>query len=49
MAINRRHPWILQLLLTRPPLEPGQLDWLERGSLIQQATPLTMAEKRGSS
>jgi hypothetical protein len=38
----------LQLLLTRPPLEPGQLDWLERGSLIQQATPLTMAEKRGS-
>lgn len=47
MAIYRRHPWILQLPLTRPPLEPGQLDWLERGLLIQQATPLTMAEKMG--
>jgi hypothetical protein len=47
MAIYRRHPWILQLPLTRPPLEPGQLDWLERGLLIQQTTPLTMAEKMG--
>jgi AcrR family transcriptional regulator len=47
MAIYRRHPWILQLPLTRPPLEPGQLDWLERGLLIQQATPLTDAEKMG--
>jgi AcrR family transcriptional regulator len=47
MAIYRRHPWILQLPLTRPPLEPGQLDWLERGLLIQQATPLTNAEKMG--
>jgi AcrR family transcriptional regulator len=45
MAIYRRHPWILQLPLTRPPLEPGQLDWMERGLVIQQATPLTMAEK----
>jgi AcrR family transcriptional regulator len=47
MAIYRQHPWILQLPLTRPPLEPGQLNWLERGLLIQQATPLTMAEKIG--
>jgi AcrR family transcriptional regulator len=47
MAIYRRHPWILQLPVTRPPLEPGQLDWLERGLLVQQATPLTMAEKMG--
>lgn len=47
MALYRRHPWILLLPLTRPPLEPGQLDWLERGLLIQQSTPLTMAEKLG--
>jgi AcrR family transcriptional regulator len=47
MALYRRHPWILQLPLTRPPLDPGQLDWLERGLLIQQSTPLTMAEKLG--
>jgi AcrR family transcriptional regulator len=47
MALYRRHPWILQLPLTRPPLDPGQLDWLERGLRIQQSTPLTMAEKVG--
>ena len=47
MALYRRHPWILQLPLTRPPLDPGQLDWLERGLQIQQSTPLTMAEKVG--
>jgi AcrR family transcriptional regulator len=47
MAIYRRHPWILQVPLTRPPLEPGQLGWLERGLLIQQSMPLTMAEKMG--
>jgi hypothetical protein len=28
----RRHLWILQMPLTRPPLEPGQLDW--RGAWI---------------
>jgi AcrR family transcriptional regulator len=47
MAIYRQHPWILQLPLTRPPLEPGQLEWLERGLRVQQATPLTMTEKMG--
>jgi AcrR family transcriptional regulator len=47
IALYRRHPWILQLPLTRPPLDPGQLDWLERGLLIQQSTPLTAAEKLG--
>jgi AcrR family transcriptional regulator len=47
MALYRRHPWILQLPLTRPPLDPGQLDWLERGLQIPQSTPLTMAEKVG--
>jgi AcrR family transcriptional regulator len=47
MALYRRHPWILQLPVTRPPLDPGQLDWLERGLLIQQSTPLTFAEKVG--
>jgi AcrR family transcriptional regulator len=47
MALYRRHPWILQVPLTRPPLDPGQLDWLERGLHIQQSTPLTMAEKVG--
>jgi AcrR family transcriptional regulator len=47
MALYRRHSWILQLPVTKPPLDPGQLDWLERGLLIQQSTPLTVAEKLG--
>jgi AcrR family transcriptional regulator len=47
MALYRRHPWILQLPVTKPPLDPGQLDWLERGLLIQQSTPLTVEEKLG--
>ena len=46
-ALYRRHPWILQLPQTRPPLDPGQLDWLERGLLVQQSTPLTMEERLG--
>jgi AcrR family transcriptional regulator len=48
MELYRRHPWILQLPVTRPPLDPGQLDWLERGLSIQQSTPLTVAEKVGT-
>jgi AcrR family transcriptional regulator len=47
MALYRRHPWILQLPLTRPPLDPGQLDWLESGLLVQQSTPLAIEEKLG--
>jgi AcrR family transcriptional regulator len=47
MALYRRHPWILQLPVTRPPLDPGQLDWLERGLLIQESTRLTIAERLG--
>ena len=47
MALYQRHPWILQLPVSKPPLDPGQLDWLERGLLIQQSTPFTVAEKLG--
>jgi AcrR family transcriptional regulator len=45
MAIYRHHPWILQLPITGPPLEPGQLAWLESGLRAQQDTALTPAEK----
>jgi AcrR family transcriptional regulator len=45
MAIYRRHPWILHLPITGPPLEPGQLAWLESGLRAQQDTALTPAEK----
>jgi AcrR family transcriptional regulator len=45
MAIYRRHPWILHLPISGPPLEPGQLAWLESGLRAQQDTALTPAEK----
>jgi AcrR family transcriptional regulator len=45
MAIYRRHPWILHLPVAGPPLEPGQLAWLESGLRAQQDTALTPAEK----
>jgi AcrR family transcriptional regulator len=30
-AVYYRHPWILQIAAGRPPLEPGQLAWLDAG------------------
>jgi AcrR family transcriptional regulator len=45
MAVYRRHPWVLHLPMTGPPLEPGQLAWLESGLRAQQDTALTPAEK----
>ena len=45
MALYTRHPWILQLPVTRPPLEPGQLDWLEQGLRVQQSSPLPLEDK----
>lgn len=30
-ALYYAHPWILQVVADRPPLEPGQLAWLDRG------------------
>ena len=45
MELYTRHPWILQLPVSRPPLEPGQLDWLEQGLRVQQSSPLPLADK----
>lgn len=45
MAIYRRHPWILRLPANRPPLEPGQLTWLEAGLRAQHGTPLTAGDR----
>lgn len=30
-TVYLRHPWILQIAVSGPPREPGQLAWLERG------------------
>lgn len=45
MELYTRHPWVLQLPITRPPLEPGQLDWLEQGLRVQQSSPLPLEAK----
>jgi len=39
-AVYYRHPWILQLVAGRPPLEPGQLAWLDAGLRTLHATRL---------
>ena len=44
-AVYLRHPWVLQITGTSPPLEPGQLAWLDRGLAALRATRLRPAEK----
>jgi AcrR family transcriptional regulator len=44
-AVYYRHPWILQIAAGRPPLEPGQLAWLESGLRGLRKTRLRPAEK----
>lgn len=39
------HPWILQVTAGRPPLDPGQLSWLDRGLAALGGTPLTHGER----
>jgi AcrR family transcriptional regulator len=44
-AVYLRHPWALQISGSSPPLEPGQLAWLDRGLATLRATRLHPAEK----
>ncbi|GGN03837.1 AcrR family transcriptional regulator [Actinoplanes campanulatus] len=44
-AVFHRHPWILQVSAGRPPLEPGQIAWLDRGLSAFDGTPLTSRER----
>ncbi|GIF11872.1 TetR/AcrR family transcriptional regulator [Actinoplanes teichomyceticus] len=39
------HPWILQASAGRPPLEPGQLAWLDRGLSALAGTSLSHRER----
>lgn len=39
------HPWILQVTAGRPPLEPGQLGWLDRGLSALEGTSLNHADR----
>jgi AcrR family transcriptional regulator len=44
----RKHPWILQIPVTEPPLSPHQLDWMESALRAFDSTPLTAGEKLSS-
>ncbi|RKR87933.1 TetR family transcriptional regulator [Micromonospora pisi] len=44
-AVYYRHPWILQITAGHPPLEPGQLAWLDCGLRTLTGTRLDPQEK----
>ncbi|MCY1074243.1 TetR/AcrR family transcriptional regulator [Archangium lansingense] len=44
-ALYYRHPWILQITPGRPPLEPGQLAWLDCGLGTMAGIGLSPHEK----
>jgi AcrR family transcriptional regulator len=45
LAVFRRHPWMLQIPLAGPPMEPGQLMWLECGLRTLNGTGLSPVER----
>jgi AcrR family transcriptional regulator len=45
LAVYLDHPWILNVPLTGPPLEPGQLVWLETALRTLGGTALPPADK----
>lgn len=44
-AVYYRHPWILQITAGRPPLEPGQLAWLDAALRVLADIKLRPDEK----
>ncbi|MBC6462259.1 TetR/AcrR family transcriptional regulator [Actinomadura sp. HBU206391] len=45
LALLRRHPWILRIPISGPPLTPNAIMWLERGLRILGGTGLAESEK----
>ena len=46
-TVYLRHPWILQVAVSGPPREPGQLAWLERGLRALAHTNLPPHDQMG--
>src|SRR5689334_7464548 len=44
-AVYHRHPWVLQTAAAGPPLDPGQLAWLDAGLAALGDTGLTERDK----
>jgi AcrR family transcriptional regulator len=47
-AALMRHPWIVQIPITEPPLAPNTLRWMERGLYAFAETPLTQQQRLSS-
>lgn len=47
LRVFRQHPWIVQIPITGPPLDPSSLGWMEYGLRSMAGTGLTEAEKIG--
>jgi AcrR family transcriptional regulator len=45
LAGMRRHPWVLQVPITKPPTTPNQVAWLEQGLRSLRDTGLSETEK----
>jgi AcrR family transcriptional regulator len=45
LAVLRRHPWVVRIPLSGPPITPNQVAWFERGLRALTDTGLTEAEK----
>ena len=41
----RRHPWVVRIPISGPPVTPNQIAWLEEGLAVLRETGLREAEK----
>lgn len=44
LAVLRRHPWILHIQISGPPITPNQIAWMEQALLFLRDTRLTEKE-----
>lgn len=47
LAVLHRHPWLLQLPISGPPVAPNNLSWLENALRVLRGTGLDPGEKIG--
>jgi AcrR family transcriptional regulator len=45
LHLLRRHPWVVRVPISTPPLTPNQIGWLEGGLRVLRGTSLTGQEK----
>jgi AcrR family transcriptional regulator len=45
LAVYRRHPWVLQVPITMPPITPNNIAWMERGLYVLRDAGLPEEQK----